>query len=246
MINCDFLNEMAETKVSDREFFQNAAKRVIDWNFVARGKHEFDATTIAFQKKLVKEEFDELVEDGIKGLNKVLVVDAICDIFVVGVYWSILETLKEVSENLRIEGMRFAIQDVNNTIDPSSLKYDDMSLYVKMMEEGLEKDNPTRVLEGCMGLMLGLDFDYRKALTEVLDSNDSKIPTIYQFQNIFGSGLSIEDDIQLESVWIENRNSGRYTGVSGKVIDGRIVFKDDNGKIMKPCTFKEARLEGFV
>lgn len=246
MINCDFLNQMAKTKLSDREFFQNAAKRVIEWNFVARGKHEFDAATVAFQKKLVKEEFDELVEDGIKGLNKVLVVDAVCDIFVVGVYWSVLETLKEVSDNLRIEGLRFAIQDVNNAIDPSLMKYDDMTLYVKMMEEGLEKDNPYRVLEGCIGLMLGLDFDYRKALTEVLDSNDSKIPTIAQFHDSVGYDLTLDDNIQIESVKIENRNFGRYTGVSGKVIDGRIVFKDGNGKIMKPCTFQEARLEGFV
>lgn len=74
---------------------------------------------------------------------------------------------------------------------------------------------------------------FNNAFNAVMESNYSKFPLIEEI-----------DSPEQECKDIEERSNGRYTGVTFKTVEDnegnkRYVFKDSNGKIVKPKTYKE-------
>jgi len=145
------------------------------------------------------------------------------------------DILKQADEDSKTA---FDIEVFSEHVQPSKL--------VEYMVQSYHDDVPECLVNDCCTLMTILDFNYRKALDEVLSSNESKIPTEEDFLWQYHSeAVSLEEAISLEEKRIEEKSLGRYTGVKGSKINGRVVFKDSNGKIMKPCTFFEPDLEGL-
>lgn len=217
--------------------FTRYFNRVVEWNAIARnGEHDFSEEAKAFQLTLVNEEFsgkDELV-DGYNTLNKEMVLDALCDIFVTSAYLYFQECEGNVLSQIEIAAPSSSIDYFNQ------LKYS---------IEGLGSGRET-VKDVC-ALLYQFDGCVTKALDEVLNSNDSKFPK-------FGHGLDGEPvfyvnglpvSAQQECKDIEERSDGRYTGVTYSVVgegdDKKFIFKSDKGKIVKPCSFFEPNLSKF-
>lgn len=242
----EFVEQM--TRKDDREFFRRCAERVREFNLAAQGTFVYSDSAIARQKSFVKEELlTELLVDGIADKNRTLVIDAICDIFVVSTYWDFITGLQDLMSEEDFDGtfdsaVKWVIQDTNDSLHPGLVARESLSDQVNFMVKGYEGDFPQQVVSSCVAFMILADFDYRRALEEVLSSNESKIPTVEDFVNSGPAGVSLEENMAIESSDIEERSGGRYTDVSGKVVNGRVVFKDANGKIMKPRTFFEPEL----
>lgn len=235
-------------KISDTEFFRTAAARVRHFNFVARNGHMFNDQDIARQRSFVKEELlVELLKDGISDKSRLLTIDAICDVFVVATYWDFLTVVQTlVNDNVGTEErcLRYAIGETNDNLHVGLAGTYSLTDHVEAMVSAYNGDRTGSLVRSCVAFMQIAGFDHQKALNEVLDSNDSKLPTLEAF--LAAVPEDSRDDIQLameqESKRIELNNDGRYTGVSGSVFDGRVVFRDDKGKIMKPITFFEPDL----
>lgn len=233
-----FISEMIDVK--GNSFFREAAERVKNWNFVARGFHDFSEDISKFQKTLVMEEYNELYDLGLTKKNRKEIIDALCDLFVVGSYYNFL---KGGSENI-------CPADNMGT-------YNLTSLY-RTLDQFIESDNTNGIVMAVVAIMQNSNFNARRALNEVLDSNDSKIPTVKEFTECFyktyyffaEADFDLDAMLRLEAEQIELRNRNRYQGVKGSIVKGgdgmdRVVFKDKNGKIMKPITYFEANLEGM-
>lgn len=251
----DFINQMDSRKETEANFFVSCSDRVRKFNLAAQGGFLFTDEIIKKQRDLVEEELmTELLVDGIQSENRTLVIDALCDIFVVSTYWDFITELKYISEIHSCNGA-YSVDDIIKDAKESakspfidlSTKYT-LSELVSSMVEGYIADTPSEVVSNCASIMTRADFDYQKALREVLDSNDSKIPTLEEFISkhlVVGNKGSLDYLINIEEKDIEKRNNGRYNGVVGRVVNGRVVFKDSNGKIMKPLTFFEPNLSGL-
>lgn len=234
-------------KIDENEKVSQCAQRVIDWNFAARGKHALSTSELLFQWELVEEEYNELYELGISKNNRKEVIDALCDLFVVSVYADFqTRSLHETYKDGPYDIFPYVTEKNSDIFDNLSI----LTYYV-----GQQLANG--VVRNTIEIMRKFNFDYIDALEEVLDSNDSKIPTVEEFNKEFykqhfyfsENDVALEEMIQLESDLIEKRNKGRYTGVKGNVVKvngvDRVVWKDCNGKIMKPLTYFEAKLGGF-
>lgn len=91
-----------------------------------------------------------------------------------------------------------------------------------------------------IGLARTLNMDIVGAFNEVADSNLSKF--IY-----VGSGeLSPHQLADFANECNQIELQGRYSGVRWKREDGYVVFFDENGKIVKPSTFKEPNLKPYL
>lgn len=241
----DFVNSLLKTDI--KESFVQCAQRVIDWNFAARGKHALSTSELLFQWKLVEEEYSELYDLGVSKRNRKEVIDALCDLFVVSVYAdfqarNLIGTYKDCPFDI----FPYSSEEKADILDNLSI----LTYYV-----GQQMGNG--VVRHCIEIMKKLDFDCIAALKEVLDSNDSKIPTVEKFHEEFykqhfyfsDNDVALDEMIKLESDLIEKRNNGRYKGVTGAIVtvngSQRVVWKDENGKIMKPLTYFEAKLGGF-
>lgn len=81
----------------------------------------------------------------------------------------------------------------------------------------------------------------KEMLQEVNRSNLSKFERYHP---------EMEQDFDKECKDIEQRNNGRYTGVTWSTTDYEgvkyVVYKDSNGKIMKPCCFVEPNIKQFI
>lgn len=205
-------------------------KRVVAWNATAReGKHDFSDDTLDLQYKLVNEEVNEL-EKAIDLSDKVEVLDALCDIFVVGSYFHFLQHKGELKD------FSFTILNPLSGIDYyTSLIYD-----FKTLENGL------MLTQDVCALLYQFDGFYTKALTEVLDSNDSKFPELSHFgkQKSKREAKLLEECKAIEEK-SKDREEGAYTGVTYRICGDKVVFLDSNGKIMKPSTFKKPNLKPF-
>lgn len=214
--------------------FSKAYNRVVQWNALARdGKHNFKEETIEFQKTLVVEESEEL-EEGFEKASKLEVIDALCDMFVVGSYWHYLQN----------DGRPLGF------IAKSALHGVDYTNQIKFM---IQHDSSFLYLDSVCTLLYQFNGDPMGALNEVMDSNDSKFPLVSKKDKQEVILLDNGDTYTPEAMckWIEENCGGRYTGVTHKIVKGtdgqrRYVFLSDKGKIVKPATFFEPDLAKFI
>lgn len=95
-------------------------------------------------------------------------------------------------------------------------------------------------LEALMEAYLTLDIDQKGALMHIADSNLSK------FTKVVGS-LTDEEIKLFDKACVDIEAQGRYTRVSWNRIGDYVVFRDDNGKLMKsPLTYFEPNLTPFI
>lgn len=86
---------------------------------------------------------------------------------------------------------------------------------------------------------------FEEVADKVLQQNNKKIPLVRDFIQAATKHeqmpCTLEEAIRLQILKLEDMSEGRYKGFREKVIDfggtQYIVFKDSNGKIMKPYTF---------
>lgn len=210
--------------------------RVVSWNATARnGQHDFSQEAKDFQLSLVLEEFegeDELM-DGYNGSNKSMVLDALCDVFVTASY--------------------LYFQQQSGNVDSVVIKNPDPNAdYVFSLQNSIKGtySGKDAVINAC-SLLYMFDGNSTKGLTEVLNSNDSKFPEVINKDGMkmFLDTEGNEVDPEEECRNIEERNAGRYTGVSYIIVQDngveRFIFKSDKGKIVKPSSFFEPDLEKF-
>lgn len=218
--------------------FSKYFKHVVDWNATARnGQHDFSEKAMDFQLSLVEEEIegkDELL-DGYKKLDKVMVLDGLCDVFVTASYLYFQEQ-GDKDWNPHIE-IKMPLESIDYL---GQLQYS-----LKSLESG------KAILKDVCALLYQFDGCVTKALDEVLASNDSKFPKVFTLKDmdIFYDHNGNETDPEVECRQIERRSEGRYTGVSyiivGEGEERRFIFKSDKGKIVKPASFFEPDLAKY-
>ena len=193
----EFVEKM--TRQGNREFFRRCAERVREFNLTAHGHFDYTEEAIARQKGFVKEELmTELLIDGIKDENRTLVIDALCDIFVVATYWEFITTLQDILENQEFDGtfdeaVKWAIDSTDDSLDLRITSTESLSDQVFYMTNGYSGDYPPQVVCSCVAFMNSADFDYVRALEEVLSSNESKIPTLEEFIATGPANVSLEE-----------------------------------------------------
>lgn len=210
--------------------------RVVSWNATARnGEHDFSTKAKDFQLSLVLEEYegeDELL-DGYNTLNKAMVLDALCDVFVTASY------LYYQQAEGKVDSVIIPVPDTNFDYVFS------LSNSIKGTYSGKDA-----VMNAC-ALLYMFDGNSTKGLIEVLNSNDSKFPEVVNKDGVklFYDRHGYEVDPDVECRQIEARNAGRYTGVSYIIVQDngveRFIFKSDKGKIVKPSSFFEPDLEKY-
>lgn len=202
--------------------WDNFYKEVIAWNLAFRPEgYIFTQEDIDLQHKLVLEEFNECLEELKKGdvysLKKELV-----DLIVVSSFADYIKNKQEqfFPDN---ETYQYSLSDVHNWIDLH--EYTWVSQFACAVLEKL--GNFQHITEG------------------ILKANWSKIPTVEEFleQGADYYGHKILDvRIEHECKMIEDKSEGRYSGVTCKEVEIKgnkhLIFTDNNGKIMKPSTFK--------
>ncbi|YP_009859160.1 nucleotide pyrophosphohydrolase [Klebsiella phage KpS8] len=201
------------------------AKHVVDWNSIAASaKGEF--TPLEKQWEFVGEELQETVTALIENDRKE-VVDGACDLFVVASYAYWLSMSNNYSLSL--------------TYNPD-LKFSPGKAFDAFANEDYEE-----MLKLSTALLFSLDMQLDKNMSSVLESNDSKYPTVTEVMSLH-KGLELADSLEAECACIEERNNGRYEGVHFSIVKGvlgqedRVVFFDKGGKIMKPGTFKKPNI----
>ena len=202
--------------------WDNFYKEVITWNLAFRPEgYIFTQEDIDLQHKLVLEEFNECLEELKKGdvysLKKELV-----DLIVVSSFADYIKNKQEqfFPDN---EASQYSLSDVHNWIDLH--EYTWISQFACAVLEKL--GNFQYITDG------------------ILKANWSKIPTVEEFleQSADYYGHKILDvRIEHECKMIEDKSEGRYSGVTCKEVEIKgnkhLIFTDNNGKIMKPSTFK--------
>ncbi len=214
--------------------FYKYVKHVIEWNKIAGdGKHDFSHTKIAAQKRFVKEEFDELIDKGIKRGNKIEVIDGLADLVVTVGYWMYLRDPHLIENSCKL------------------IHYGMGNNYIKLLENDIINDRPWEAMQSVMALCHQVDFKVDATIREVLRSNDSKIPTLQEFTDKHYNttrigGLDLDSMLLLECRMIEESSNGRYEGVTYQLCGDHVVFREKGSKIVKPSLFSEANLEGFI
>ena len=199
------------------------AKHVVDWNSVAvSAKGEF--TPLEKQWEFVGEELEETIK-ALSENDRKEVIDGACDLFVVAsyAYW--------LSNNYSL-----------------SLTYTpDLKFSPGKALDAFANEDYEEMLKLSTALLFGLDMQLDKNMSSVLESNDSKYPTLSEVQSLH-KDLDLVKALEAECACIERRNGGRYEGVHFSIVDGnmkeepRVVFFDKGGKIMKPGTFKKPNI----
>lgn len=221
------------------------AMRVAKWNQVAILARRGKSTDIDLQVSFIKEEFRELCA-ALETNDRVEVVDAACDLFVVASYAMLLQAGK---------GSHFdSLLNYRLGFNFGNLSY---NLYARPVTTSSLAD----ILADVVALCFDLDTNLVYNLEQVLSSNDSKYPylkDVVAIHNSEGVHRSEKEALRLECMAIEERSKSRpegaYTGVHPVVVDEiltdgasdlsgpRVVFFDAKGKIMKPGTFVEPKI----
>lgn len=94
-------------------------------------------------------------------------------------------------------------------------------------------------VEDLMHIFLTLDIDHVGALREVNNSNMSKFIKVEE-------SLTWEQEEYYDLICKSIVDKGRYTGVTWQRVGNYIVFRDDNGKLMKPPSFREPNLSQYI
>lgn len=248
-----FFVESFERKLNLRKHLQS----VLSWNLIAKGSHIATKESIALQYKLVKEERAELFCDGIKDRSPVEFLDALCDLFVVSTYWAFLRRLEYSSllknikngdseDNDLYSNAEEYVADLLDSFGGSGLNLPDL---IKELNDLVEERDPYGTVNILSEILLRLDVDVDAALREVTASNASKMPNIEFLRHTMhltydpnGSTamLDMSDDelVNKQAEILNTELADRYSGITGTIVDGKTcVFREEGGKIVKPCTF---------
>lgn len=208
--------------------WQKFVEQVIRWNYLAGNKyHDYRDEKYENQLRLVREEFKEVLEE-IKNKDISALKSELIDLVVVSSYAMFLQGCETFSMN------PFYGRSIS-TVAPMILDFTD----------------PREAYQFAVTTLNQIG-DYEFIAQDVLANNDKKIPPVKDFLNeavetfwqldVYDHNPSlcpIEEAIKYQVLAIEA--DGRYTGVNATIIDFEdnqyIVFKDSNGKVMKPCTF---------
>lgn len=201
------------------------AKRVVEWNDIAR-KARGSQTPLELQMTFVKEEFNELY-DALRAGDRIEVVDAACDLFVVATYAGYIATAPVKQY----------------TVSGACMYNPDIHFSMAGLETATYSEKPDllSIIEQTLALCFMLDVNLKYNLEQVLSSNDSKYPQEIEVQNLHPN-KDLIGALEQECRDIETRSNGRYKDVTFKRVDGRVVFFDGNGKIMKPGTFTNPKI----
>lgn len=219
---------LAMTKPSDLYAY---AEHVIEWNHVAYRARNNVATPFGLQWGFIREEFNELV-DALRVGDRIETVDAACDLFVVASYACQLKSPEYLREACTPSPtLTFTIGDLEH------------NLYGNMQD-------PVYVLKLVTALCYRLDINLDYNMQQVLHSNDTKYPYLQDVLALWPD-KEHNEALRLECKAIEDRSNGRYSGVrchkvynakDPRSTDPRLVFFDNNGKIMKPSTFESPKI----
>jgi hypothetical protein len=219
---------LAMTKPSDLCAY---AEHVIEWNHVAYRARNNVATPFDLQWGFIREEFNELV-DALRVGDRIETVDAACDLFVVASYACQLKSPEYLREACTPSPtLTFTIGDLEH------------NLYGNMQD-------PVYVLKLVTALCYRLDINLDYNMQQVLHSNDTKYPYLQDVLALWPD-KEHNEALRLECKAIEDRSNGRYSGVRCHKVynakdpgstDPRLVFFDNNGKIMKPSTFESPKI----
>jgi hypothetical protein len=207
---------LKEKKMNLIPFYQD----VISWN-------SFVGNDISNKKlqdlyvNLVIEESTEIF-DSIKDKDPIEFIDGLCDSLVVGSFLMAVKRGQDFTEHKVEEG---SVNIVNSIALLEELIKEDCLVHIESIISLLEK------------IANSVDIDTVKSCEEVMFSNWSKFPLV--------SEVNPESEVK----YIENQ--GRYSNVTFSTkIDTqkneRFIFKDGNGKVVKPSTFKDPVLNIFV
>lgn len=209
---------------------------VKEWNKVAFLARGMKSTPITLQHSFIAEEFKELME-ALEAGDKVEVVDAACDLFVVASYAYHL-----------LVGTGAQYESVMRRSDKNEFSIGALSFAIHGLP--INKDSSRKIVEQVVALCYLLDTNLDYNMKQVLHSNDTKYPYRSKIEKLY-PGTSHAEALRQECKAIEDRSKGRYTGVSYREVEDiptpdiagpRIVFFDDKGKIMKPSTFEEPKI----
>lgn len=211
--------------------FQEEADRVLKWNLMARGGNdEFTEEDYDLALDLVKEEAKELLEEH-ENRNRVGFLKELIDYFVVSCHLlAVFNRLSHLPYSANIK-----------TFDVASIEGDIDALSIENVDDILN-------IEVACSILSQVHANVKPAMNEVLSSNESKFPTQQQLCDAYDT-KDWHEAVEKECLRIEKESNGRYTGVSATYygdFGGYFVFKDSNGKIMKPITYKPADVSPFV
>lgn len=180
--------------------------------------------------KMVEEEYKELYDAFINN-DETRVVDGLCDLFVTLAQVVMIGHERNVLGYYPITGWH-RIQDLFYTV-----KYRNILEYRKTGSSITLYEVLCRIFDATTYLI-------EEALLEVLDSNDSKFPTVEELKAQYGEDE--EKALQAASDWIESNSE--YKDVVGIIKEGRCIFRcnQGKGKIVKPWTFKEPDLSNCL
>lgn len=210
------LSDYFRVSLDQEDDFLNCYHRVIKWNLTANnGKCNYSENSIKQQYILVKEEAEELLK-AIKEKNAIDFLDAWCDLFVVLSYYVHLTQNSGVIRFVSFKG----IISIN-----------------EIVEDILSCPDLFALNDVCTALHTYKGDGYH-ALLEVLDSNDSKFPSVKNYRD--------EKELEKECAEIELKSKGRYKNVTYTIYNGLVIFKDSNNKIMKPSSYREPNLLPYI
>lgn len=202
-----------------REGVARFYERVIEFNKVA-GNDYTDPKINKLYKGLVQEEFKELLQ-AYKDGDPVEYCKELADCFVVTSYYMLCEDSHYIKDLGHAE---YVCTGPVDTTDPWKFYDNDPFLYLMQLEK----------------LGNALDVDFVGVLHAVMDSNFSKFISVHEAVTGYGG------DLAPLCKKLEENSKGRYTGVTSQESNGYIVFRSDQGKIMKPPCYFEADIKKFI
>jgi NTP pyrophosphatase (non-canonical NTP hydrolase) len=198
----------------------NLYQDVISWNdFVGNKINNKELSNLYID--LVKEETQEIF-DSIENVDAAEFLDGICDTLVVGSFLLALKRQRDFSDY---------------EISKQHVDFKESIFKLRKLVQYNTYENIEEIIILVENISYSLDLDIEKSFEEVMISNWSKFPLI-------------ENVTPLNEIkYIESK--GRYKevrfekNIDSKSLD-RYIFKDGNGKVVKPSTFKEPKLSQFI
>lgn len=224
------------------------AKQVAEWNFIANSKKIVNGIKVReFQWGLIEEEAEEIFA-AVKESDKKQTLAEVCDLFVVSTYGLFLH----LHENNRGCTLDEVISKMAETCSVPKGR-GRTSLY--SLDENIFSKQQYEVVKWAINALEQFGGNSTGALQAIIDANYTKFPFATDLIAAYDQhGLPYGDDIcKQECARIEEEFKGRYKGVQCEHVllnendlVGRLIFRDDQGKILKPLTFKKADISPFV
>lgn len=186
----------------EHEFMSWAANQVIEWNLIARTKHDFTLTEIKRQNNLFQDEVDEALL-ALKSGDKAEFLKELCDVFVTYSYGLFL----------------------GKAVEPSPADFYSVDTRITWSWEGtLEILQKSSSWEHIYQLLAYFDGDWQDALTLVILSNFSKFED-YDPRNVDEYNMHCFELMStgryLGVTWMLYNSNVVYKDSNGKILKGR-------------------------